>query len=108
MAMELAMLVMVVTFALSILLTTLALMQANRKNIELRDVKEKIALEQIGEDYLLAVKNNGIAEFSLDEQSDYVIDTKTEHSLVVRKKSNNEVALTVELNGTQVTVWKID
>lgn len=106
--MELAMLVMVVTFALGILLTTLALIQAKRKNIELRDVKEKITLEQIGENYLLAVKDKAVKDFSLEGQSDYVIDTKSEHSLVVRKISNNEVALTVELEDGKVTVWKID
>ena len=111
MAMELAMLVMVVTFALSILLTTFALMQANRKNIELRDTKEKIALEQIGEDYLAAVKSDSLDEFS-EDQGDYEIVTKTPESLVVRSKADNEIALTIELqdgqDGKIITKWELN
>ena len=108
MAMELAMLVMVVTFALSILLTTFALMQANKKNIELRDTKEKIALEQIGEDYLAAVKSDSLDEFS-EDQGDYEIVKKTDETLVVRSKADNEIALTIELqDGKIITKWELN
>ena len=110
MAMELAMLVMVVTFALSILLTTFALMQANRKNIELRDTKEKIALEQIGVDYHAARRSN--SDFDLSDEQNYEIVTKTDETLVVRSKADNEIALTIELqdgkDGKIITKWELN
>lgn len=108
MAMELAMLVMVVTFALSILLTTFALMQANRKNIELRDTKEKIALEQIGEDYLAARRSNSDFDLSDEQKEYYEIVTETDETLVVRSKADNEIALTIELQGGKITAWKLN
>lgn len=109
MAMELAMLVMVVTFALSILLTTFALMQANRKNIELRDTKEKIALEQIGEDYLAARRSNSDFDLSDEQKEHYEIVTKTDETLVVRSKADNEIALTIELqDGKIITKWELN
>jgi hypothetical protein len=107
MAMELAMLVMVVTFALSLLLTTFALMQANQKKIDLRDTKEKIALEQIGEDYLAACKSGNLHELS-DDQGDYEIVTKAPDSLVVRRKADNEIALTIELQDGKITKWELN
>lgn len=107
MAMELAMLVMVVTFALSLLLTTFALMQANQKKIDLRDTKEKIALEQIGENYLAALKNGNLHELSYD-QGDYEIVTKAPDSLVVRRTADNEIALTIELNDGKITKWELN
>lgn len=107
MAMELAMLVMVVTFALSILLTTFALMQANRKNIDLRDTKEKIALEQIGENYLAACKSGKLFELP-DTQGDYEIVTKTDETLVVRRTADNEIALTIELQDGKITKWELN
>lgn len=108
MAIELAMIVMVVTFALSILLTTLALMQSNRKNVELNATKEKIALEQIGEDYLAAIRSEELDSLYA-QKGDYEIIDKTEQSLVVRRISSNETALTIELDADgRITVWKLD
>lgn len=106
MAIELAMFVMVVTFALSILLTTFALMQVDRRNVELSDTKEKIALEQIGEDYLVAVKSGKLSNLS-EDQGDYIIKTKTSEKLVVCNKTDDEIALTVEMQDGKITKWEL-
>ena len=108
MAMELAMLVMVVTFALSLLLTTFALMQANRKNIDLRDTKEKIALEQIGENYLAACKSHSDFDLSDEQKEYYEIVTENDETLVVRRTADNEIALTIELNDGKITKWELN
>ena len=110
MAMELAMLVMVVTFALSILLTTFALMQANRKNIELRDTKEKIALEQIGEDYLVAFTTKQIDAFKDKYSAKYLIEIGQDNKkLTVRNLEGNELLFTVEIDDNEkITKWELN
>ena len=55
-AIELAMMVMVVTFAVSILLTTVALLQVDHSSSNMQDVKRRYELEQIGADYIAWVK----------------------------------------------------
>ena len=110
MAMELAMLVMVVTFALSILLTTFALMQANKKNIELRDTKEKIALEQIGEDYLVAFTTKQIDAFKDKYSAKYLIEIGQDNKkLTVRNLEGNELLFTVEIDDNEkITKWELN
>lgn len=51
-AIELAMMVMVATFAVSILLTTVALLQVDHSSSNMQDVKRRYELEQIGADYI--------------------------------------------------------
>ena len=55
-AIELAMMVMVATFAVSILLTTVALLQVDHSSSNMQDVKRRYELEQIGADYIAWVK----------------------------------------------------
>lgn len=55
-AIELAMMVMVATFAVSILLTTVALLQVDHSSSNMQDVKRRYELEQIGADYIAWIK----------------------------------------------------
>ena len=66
-AIELAMMVMVVTFAVSILLTTVALLQVDHSSSNMQDVKRRYELEQIGADYVAWVK----AGAKENEKKDY-------------------------------------
>ena len=106
-AIELAMMVMVVTFALSILLTTVALLQVDHSNSNMQDVKRRYELEQIGENYLAALKNGELSNLP-EDQGDYEIVTKTTESLVVRSKADNEIALTIELQDGKITKWELN
>ena len=106
-AIELAMMVMVVTFALSILLTTVALLQVDHSNSNMQDVKRRYELEQIGENYLAALKNGELSGLP-EDQGDYEIVTKTTESLVVRSKADNEIALTIELQDGKITKWELN
>ena len=106
-AIELAMMVMVVTFALSILLTTVALLQVDHSNSNMQDVKRRYELEQIGENYLAALKNGELSGLP-EDQGDYKIVTKTTESLVVRSKADNEIALTIELQDGKITKWELN
>jgi hypothetical protein len=66
-AIELAMMVMVVTFAVSILITTVALLQVEHSSSNMQDVKRRYELEQIGADYVAWVK----AGAKENEKKDY-------------------------------------
>ncbi|MBP3369546.1 MAG: hypothetical protein J6L85_02235 [Clostridia bacterium] len=106
-AIELAMMVMVVTFALSILLTTVALLQVDHSNSNTQDVKRRYELEQIGEKYLAALKNGELSNLP-EDQGDYKIVTKTTENLVVCSKADNEIALTIELQDGKITKWELN
>jgi hypothetical protein len=106
-AIELAMMVMVVTFALSILLTTVALLQVDHSSSAMQDVKRRYELEQIGEDYIAARKNGKLFDLP-EDQGDYKIVTKTTENLVVRSKADNEIALTIELQDGKITKWELN
>lgn len=107
-AIELAMMVMVATFALSILLTTVALLQVDHSSSAMQDVKRRYELEQIGEDYLAVCRNGSDFDLSDEQKEYYEIVTKTTESLVVRSKADNEIALTIELQDGKITKWELN
>ena len=63
-AIELAMMVMVVTFAVSILLTTVALLQVDHSSSNMQEVKRRYKIEQIGANYVAWVKAGAEGVFS--------------------------------------------
>ena len=60
---ELAILMMVVSFSMSILLTSVALIQSTKKVRAEERLQQSIALEQLGQDFLNAVLKGEITEF---------------------------------------------
>lgn len=101
-AIEMAILVLVVTFSLSILVLTTAMLQHSRKNRAEENMAQSIVLEQIGERFCASAggEHTWIAQYP-----DYEI---TVHglSMSVKKKGSENVLLTVALSydGSQYTI----
>lgn len=103
MAMEMAMMVMVVTFALGALMVTVALMQNDAAHSISKDTAQKIELEQIGENFYAHVAVR--SEFKYDETK-YAATisentTENKHTLTVTKSGGGTVLLTVEVKATK-------
>lgn len=111
MAMEMAMLVMVVTFALGTLMVTVALMQNNSVSAIERDFNEKVELEQIGENFCNQVETGNInAENISSDKYDVSIDTE-KLILVAKKKDSGDIAMTIDIdvknNTYEIVKWEI-
>ena len=110
-AMEMAMLVMVVTFALGTLMVTVALMQNNSVSSIKKSFDEKLALEKLGEDFCNQVETGNInaANISSDKY-DVSIDTE-KLILVAKKKDSGDIAMTIDIdvknNTYEIVKWEI-
>lgn len=107
MAMEMAMMVMVVTFALGALMVTVALMQNNSTTGITKDFEQKLELEQIGENFCAYIASGRTTEFEYDA-SKYTAtvseDTGEDKStLTVSKNEDGRVFMTVEVNAKEQT-----
>ena len=110
MAMEMAMLVMVVTFALGTLMVTVALMQNNSVSAIKKDFNEKVVLEQIGEDFCRQVEKGALNAEILSSEYDVSIDAEN-LVLVAKKKDSGKIAMTVDIdvkdNTYEIVKWEI-
>ena len=110
MAMEMAMLVMAVTFALGTLMVTVALMQNNSVSAIQKDFNEKLELEQIGENFCKQVATGNINAAGLSDIYDVSIDEE-ELILVAKKKDSGDVAMTIDIdvkdNAYKIVKWEI-
>jgi hypothetical protein len=112
-AIELAMMVMVVTFALSILLTTVALLQVDHSSSAMQDVKRRYELEQIAEDYITCIKQNKITEFDRTKSSGYDVSA-SESELIVKANGSDKELLKVVLeapegeNTVKIIEWELN
>lgn len=113
MAMEMAMLVMVVTFALGTLMVTVALMQNNSVSAIERDFNEKVELEQIGEDFCRQVEKGELNAEKLSSEYDVSIDAAN-LVLVAKKKDSGDIAMTIDIdidvknNTYEIVKWEIN
>ena len=110
MAMEMAMLVMAVTFALGTLMVTVALMQNNSVSAIKKDFNEKLELEQIGENFCKQVATGNINAAGLSDIYDVSIDEE-ELILVAKKKDNGDIAMTIDIDVKdktyEIVKWEI-
>ena len=119
MAMEMAMLVMVVTFALGTLMVTVALMQNNSVSAIERDFNEKLELEQIGENFCKRIEDRnkgetpnfeGLLSENLEKKYDYDVDVD-ELDLFVRDGETGEILMTVDVKkgekAYEIVKWEI-
>ena len=110
MAMEMAMLVMVVTFALGTLMVTVALMQNNSVSAIKKDFNEKVVLEQIGEDFCRQVEKGKLNAEKLSSEYDVSIDAEN-LVLVAKEKDSGKVAMTIDIdvkdNTYEIVKWEI-
>ena len=102
MAMEMAMLVMVVTFALGTLMVTVALMQNNSVSAIEKDFNEKVELEQIGEDFCKRI----------EKKYDYDVDADVDaFDLFVRDVNTDDILMTVGVKKVgeayEIVKWEI-
>lgn len=110
MAMEMAMLVMVVTFALGTLMVTVALMQNNSVSAIKKDFNEKVVLEQIGEDFCRQVEKGALNAEILSSEYDVSIDAEN-LVLVAKEKDSGKIAMTIDIdvkdNTYEIVKWEI-
>ena len=110
MAMEMAMLVMAVTFALGTLMVTIALMQNNSVSAIKKDFNEKLELEQIGENFCKQVATGNINAAGLSDIYDVSIDEE-ELILIAKKKDSGDVAMTIDIDVSdktyEIVKWEI-
>ena len=108
--MEMAMLVMAVTFALGTLMVTVALMQNNSVSAIQKDFNEKLELEQIGENFCNQVATGNINAAELSDIYDVSIDEE-ELILVAKKKDSGDIAMTIDIdvkdNTYEIVKWEI-
>ena len=108
--MEMAMLVMAVTFALGTLMVTVALMQNNSVSAIKKDFNEKLELEQIGEHFCKQVATGNINAAGLSDIYDVSIDEE-ELILVAKKKDSGDIAMTIDIdvkdNTYEIVKWEI-
>ena len=121
MAMEMAMLVMVVTFALGTLMVTVALMQNNSVSAIERDFNEKLELEQIGENFCKRIEAQtkgetpdfeGMLSENLEKKYDYDVDADVDaFDLFVRDVNTDDILMTVGVKKVgeayEIVKWEI-
>lgn len=110
-AMEMAMMVMVVTIALGTLMVTVALMQDNSTRSITRRFDEKLELEQIGEDFCAHVVNKN----EMPSYEDYDVSVSEDgdaSTLTVKKKGGGDVLMTVSVKSDsgkyEIVQWEIN
>lgn len=122
MAMEMAMLVMVVTFALGTLMVTVALMQNNSVSAIERDFNEKVELEQIGENFCKRIEAQnkgetpnfeGLILENLEKKYDYDVDADVDaFALFVRDVNTDDILMTVGVKKVgeayEIVKWEIN
>ena len=102
-AMELAIGVMVVASALSILILTTAMLQNSRRLSVKESTQVKITLSEMGESFCRAVATNTETEWECADGYSANINGKT---LNLYDEATGELVLTVTLNdANQVTEW---
>ena len=121
MAMEMAMLVMVVTFALGTLMVTVALMQNNSVSAIEKDFNEKVELEQIGENFCKRIEAQnegetpnfeGLLSENLEKKYDYDVDADVDaFDLFVRDVNTDDILMTVGVKKVgeayEIVKWEI-
>lgn len=111
-AMEMAMLVMVVAFALGALMVTVALMQTNRAASIKNEFTKQVELENIGEKFCAEVKINNGDAFAYRDDS-YKASAEEANGdnlkLTVKEKKSNKTVMIVEINKTtkKIEKWEI-
>ena len=109
-AMEMAMIVMVVVFALGALMVSVALMQSSRVRSIKNSFDERLVLEQLGEDFCKRVARGNINAAELSGIYSVSIDTE-DLVLVAKDKKSGEIAMTIDIdvkdNAYEIVKWEI-
>ena len=102
-ALENAVLFMLLIFLLCTLLASMSLFGHRQANIEKKNLLRDVEIEQIGEDYLASLSQG--TEFSLTDET-YVCEIG-ENTLTVRRKTDQKVVLYVEAEAGEDRTPKI-
>lgn len=109
-AMEMAMIVMVVVFALGALMVSVALMQSSRVRSIKNSFDERLVLEQLGEDFCKHVATGNINAAELSGIYSVSIDTE-DLVLIAKDKKSGEIAMTVDIDVEdktyEIVKWEI-
>lgn len=110
-AIEMAMVMLVVVFALCTLLLTFSLTSRNGSKSRGQALEQSAALEQLGEDFLYAVRQ---VDFEADtytvDSADYtgtVTEKDGTYCLTLTRRENSRHALTVKVQKQENGKWKL-
>ena len=105
-AIETALLFMMVIFSLCALITTVAIIGRRQTKFENNMLVYKVEVDQIGEDFIYCIENNKNIKDLEAKYSAYTLDVIDDNNIVtltVTKKANSSVALFVEAQKTEVS-----
>ena len=107
-AIELAILVMLIVVSLSALLVSVSVFNKNTTSTLSQNINEKICLDQIGQSYITAIKESADLEVWKQGIEGYTAQVSNEGLSVV--DSQGKVKLSIKLenhqNGYKITEWK--
>lgn len=105
---EMAIMLLVVTFALSTLVLSTSLLQRTRENKAVYNMEQGICLEQIGQRFCDAVAQGDTTHTWVEIYPDYVIAV-SDLTMTVSDEENGEILLTVALtageDGYTIATW---
>ena len=108
-ALEMAITLIMVTFALSTLILTVAMLQHTEQQAAERELEETILLEQMGEDFCRSVIDGTGTGWVNAYPEEYTIEIN-DLTLTVMEKESGELLMTVELasasEGYTIVKWK--
>ena len=101
MAIELAILVMLIVVGLSALLVSVSILNKNTSSNLMLNVKERLQLDQIGQSYISAQDRLGWSP----SDSDYTVSEISQEKLVLVDSQGN-VKLSIKIQNNKITEWK--
>lgn len=109
-AIEMAMVMLVVVFALCTLLLTFSLASRNGSKSRGQALEQSAALEQLGEDFLYAVRQDNFDAADAVGSADYTGTVTVEgdtYCLTLTRRENSRHALTVKVERQGNGEWKL-
>ena len=103
-ALELALLLLLVVVSLSILLVSVGILGKNTTDSLAQSVYERLSLDQIGQSYISAVKNNANLEEWEESIESYDADATSTGLVLVDSQGKEKLSITIQDN--KIIEWK--
>ena len=107
-AIELALLVMIIVVSLTALVVSISVFNRNTTDKLSQDIKDRTQLDQIGQSYVLAVKQSADLEVWKQNIQGYTAQVSNLQLALVDSQGNVKLSVKLEnyQNGYKITEWK--